>query len=54
MLGIFSSKLGTQEVTQKALELEARGDYSAAKKLYDEVSECLDVQLCQNLTFFTQ
>ena len=37
LLGIFSGKLGTQSITQKAIEAEARGDYSAAKKFYEEV-----------------
>ena len=35
--GIFSGKIGTQEITRQAVELEARGDYQAARKLYEEV-----------------
>ena len=39
LLGIFSGKLGTQSITQKGIEAEARGDYSTAKKFYEEVGE---------------
>ena len=35
--GIFTEHIGTQPITQKALEAEARGDYSLALKLYNEV-----------------
>ena len=42
LLGIFSGKLGTQPITQKAIEAEARADYSTARKLYEEVG----VELC--------
>ena len=42
LLGIFSGKLGTQQITQKAIEAEARGDYSTAKKLYEEALQCTD------------
>ena len=35
--GIFTEHIGTQSITQKALEAEARGDYSLALKLYNEV-----------------
>jgi len=35
--GIFTGHIGTQPITQKALEAEARGDYSVALKLYNEV-----------------
>lgn len=35
--GIFTGHIGTQPITQKALEAEARGDYSLALKLYNEV-----------------
>ncbi|GFO12453.1 DNA-dependent protein kinase catalytic subunit [Plakobranchus ocellatus] len=34
--GIFSEKLGTKEITRRAIEAEARGDYSVANKLYEE------------------
>ncbi|XP_062935178.1 DNA-dependent protein kinase catalytic subunit [Cynocephalus volans] len=34
--GIFSSAIGTKQVTQNALLAEARSDYSEAAKLYDE------------------
>ncbi|KAL9956083.1 hypothetical protein ACROYT_G037506 [Oculina patagonica] len=34
--GIFTGHIGTQPITQKALEAEARGDYSLALKLYNE------------------
>ncbi|XP_071593605.1 DNA-dependent protein kinase catalytic subunit [Heliangelus exortis] len=34
--GIFSGKIGTKEVTQKALLAEARSDYAEAAKYYDE------------------
>ncbi|XP_069477126.1 DNA-dependent protein kinase catalytic subunit [Ambystoma mexicanum] len=34
--GIFSGKLGTKSVTQKALLAEAKSDYYEAAKLYDE------------------
>ena len=40
LLGIFGGKIGTQPLTQKAVEAEARGDFTAAIKLYDEV-KCL-------------
>ena len=35
--GIFTGHIGTQPITQKALEAEARGDYALALKLYNEV-----------------
>jgi len=35
--GIFTGHIGTQPITQRALEAEARGDYSLALKLYNEV-----------------
>ena len=35
--GIFSDKLGTKEITRRAIEAEARGDYKAASKLYEQV-----------------
>lgn len=35
--GIFSGKIGTKEVTQKALLAEANSDYAEAAKQYDEV-----------------
>ncbi|NXV78034.1 PRKDC kinase, partial [Atlantisia rogersi] len=34
--GIFSGKIGTKEVTQRALLAEARSDYAEAAKCYDE------------------
>ncbi|XP_075405763.1 DNA-dependent protein kinase catalytic subunit [Tenrec ecaudatus] len=34
--GIFSSEIGTKQVTQKALLAEARSDYSEASTLYNE------------------
>uniref|UniRef100_A0A8V5FUE0 DNA-dependent protein kinase catalytic subunit n=1 Tax=Melopsittacus undulatus TaxID=13146 RepID=A0A8V5FUE0_MELUD len=34
--GIFSGKIGTKEITQKALLAEARSDYAEAAKYYDE------------------
>ncbi|KAM8966776.1 DNA-dependent protein kinase catalytic subunit [Pelodytes ibericus] len=34
--GIFSGKIGTKSITQKALDAEARCDYAAAAKLYHE------------------
>ncbi|GFR71491.1 DNA-dependent protein kinase catalytic subunit, partial [Elysia marginata] len=34
--GIFSDKLGTKDITRRAIEAEARGDYKAASKLYDQ------------------
>uniref|UniRef100_A0A8B9M5G6 DNA-dependent protein kinase catalytic subunit n=1 Tax=Accipiter nisus TaxID=211598 RepID=A0A8B9M5G6_9AVES len=34
--GIFSGKIGTKEITQKALLAEARSDYAQAAKYYDE------------------
>lgn len=40
--GIFTSQIGTQEITQQALEAEARGDYAQALKLYNEVFFRLD------------
>ena len=36
--GIFSSKIGTQELTMQALEAEMRGDYQEAVRKYTEVS----------------
>lgn len=49
LLGIFSGKIGTQEITQKAVEAEARGDYYQAKKLYEEVNSLYDVNISENL-----
>ena len=37
--GIFTGHIGTKPITQEALEAEARGDFSQALKLYNEVSE---------------
>ncbi|XP_030325664.1 DNA-dependent protein kinase catalytic subunit isoform X3 [Strigops habroptila] len=34
--GIFSGKIGTKEITRKALLAEARSDYAEAAKYYDE------------------
>lgn len=35
--GIFSNKIGTKNITQLALNAEARSDYGEAAKLYDKV-----------------
>lgn len=35
--GIFSGKIGTKEITQRALLAEAKSDYAEAAKQYDEV-----------------
>lgn len=35
--GIFTSQIGTQDITQKALEAEARGDFAQALQLYNKV-----------------
>ena len=43
--GIFSGQIGTQDITRKALEAEARGDYSQALKLYNEVRSDLYEEL---------
>ncbi|XP_069123844.1 DNA-dependent protein kinase catalytic subunit-like [Argopecten irradians] len=43
LLGIFSGKIGTQEITQKAVACEARGDYYQAKKFYDEALGYLEL-----------
>ncbi|RUS72684.1 hypothetical protein EGW08_019554 [Elysia chlorotica] len=40
--GIFSDKLGTKEITRKAIEAEARGDYKAAFKLYEQAMTTQD------------
>lgn len=37
--GIFTGHIGTKSETQKALEAEARGDFSQALKLYHEVRQ---------------
>ena len=37
--GIFSSKVGTHELTQRAMEEEMKRDYKAALKLYNEVRQ---------------
>ncbi|CAH1795603.1 unnamed protein product [Owenia fusiformis] len=37
--GIFGGKIGTQNITQNALMLEARGDYLAAAKEYNKALE---------------
>ena len=36
--GIFTGHIGTKPITQDALEAEARGDFSQALKLYNEVT----------------
>ena len=36
--GIFGGEVGTKPLTQKALDAEARGDYSQAYQVYNEVS----------------
>ncbi|KAK7506702.1 hypothetical protein BaRGS_00002177 [Batillaria attramentaria] len=38
--GIFSSKLNTKDITQRAMVEESRRDYKAAKLLYDEALGC--------------
>ncbi|KAH0617727.1 hypothetical protein JD844_016250 [Phrynosoma platyrhinos] len=40
--GIFSGKIGTKEITQKALIAEARSDYAEAAKHYDEALSTQD------------
>lgn len=35
--GIFGGKIGTKSITCTALQLEAKGDYAEAVKLYNEV-----------------
>lgn len=48
--GIFSSKVGTQQITMDALQAEMRTDYKAALKLYTEVSvQCKIIQINQAL-----
>jgi hypothetical protein len=37
LLGIFTNKIGTQEVTKKAVEAESRCDYQKARAYYEEV-----------------
>ena len=39
MLGIFSGRIGTQDLTKEAVQMEARGDYYKAVKLYNQVRE---------------
>ena len=36
--GVFSGRIGTHEITKTAQEAEARGDYSTALKLYNQVT----------------
>ncbi|XP_072855016.2 DNA-dependent protein kinase catalytic subunit [Pogona vitticeps] len=40
--GIFSGKIGTKEITQKALIAEAKSDYAEAAKHYDEALSTQD------------
>ncbi|XP_071960307.1 DNA-dependent protein kinase catalytic subunit-like [Antedon mediterranea] len=40
--GIFTSRIGTKDITKKAVETEARGDYATACKLYNEALTCDD------------
>ncbi|XP_062986775.1 DNA-dependent protein kinase catalytic subunit [Elgaria multicarinata webbii] len=40
--GIFSGKIGTKEITQKALLAEAKSDYAEAAKQYDEALSTQD------------
>ncbi|XP_053105021.1 DNA-dependent protein kinase catalytic subunit isoform X2 [Hemicordylus capensis] len=40
--GIFSGKIGTKEITQKALLSEAKSDYAEAAKQYDEALSTQD------------
>lgn len=39
LLGIFSGRIGTQDITKEAVQMEARGDYYKAVKLYNQVRE---------------
>lgn len=39
LLGIFSGRIGTQDITKEAVQMEARGDYYKAVKLYTQVRE---------------
>uniref|UniRef100_UPI00398F68DD DNA-dependent protein kinase catalytic subunit isoform X2 n=1 Tax=Pristiophorus japonicus TaxID=55135 RepID=UPI00398F68DD len=38
--GIFSEKIGTKSITQKALLAEAKNDYAVAVQLYDQALNC--------------
>ncbi|XP_033121520.1 DNA-dependent protein kinase catalytic subunit-like [Anneissia japonica] len=38
--GIFTSRIGTNELTKQAVEAEARGDYATAYKRYNEALNC--------------
>ncbi|KAL3877683.1 hypothetical protein ACJMK2_035352, partial [Sinanodonta woodiana] len=40
LLGIFGGKIGTQSITQEAVEAEARGDFNLAFKKYEEALQC--------------
>lgn len=42
---IFSGKIDTKEITQKALLAEAKNDYSEAAKQYDKVCFSYEVLL---------
>ena len=45
--GIFASRLGTQDITSKAMDAEMSGDYQTAVKLYSEVKYvCVCVGVC--------
>ncbi|XP_056017774.1 DNA-dependent protein kinase catalytic subunit-like isoform X2 [Ostrea edulis] len=40
LLGIFSGRIGTQDITKEAVKMEARGDYYKAIKLYNQALSC--------------
>ena len=46
--GIFSSRLGMQQLTSRALEAEMRGDYQTAAKLYTEIKAIYKIWGPQN------
>ena len=45
--GIFTGHIGTKPITQDALEAEARGDFSQALKLYNEVTVYTRIKSCE-------
>ncbi|XP_027045855.1 DNA-dependent protein kinase catalytic subunit-like [Pocillopora damicornis] len=47
--GIFTGHIGTKDITRKAMEAEARGDYSQALKLYNEAIGTDDVWIKEEL-----
>lgn len=50
--GIFTGHIGTKPITQDALEAEARGDFSQALKLYNEVTVCTRIKSCLRKTVY--